>query len=108
LVQGAAQTGSSIVTDGWTAGQTGVVKVGDYIQVGTELKIVTADANSDGSGNTTISIAPPIRVSPNDNAAIVVTNPTVIMCLSDGNQARWQVQPTPVYNLSIACEEPLT
>lgn len=108
LVKGAGQTGSSIVTDGWTAGQTGVVCAGDYINIGTELKMVTADANSNGSGEATISFVPPIRTSPADNAAIVVTNPTVIMALTDGKQARWQAQPTPIYNLSLACEEPLS
>lgn len=107
LVKGAAQTGSSIITDGWIAGETAVVAAGDYIQIGTELKMVTADANSDGSGNSTISFVPPLRVSPADNSAVVITSPKVIMCLADGNQARWQAQPTPIYAMAIACEEPL-
>ena len=108
LVNGANQTGSSIITDGWTASQTGIVCAGDYINVGTELKMVTADANSNGSGQATIYFTPPIRVSPADNSAIVTVNPTVIMALKDGKQARWQSQPTPIYNLTLACEEPLT
>lgn len=107
LVKGAGQTGSTIVTDGWTAGQTGVVCAGDFFNIGTELKMATADANSNGTGEATISFTPPIRTSPADNSAIVVTDPTVIMALTDGKQARWQAQPTPIYNLTLACEEPI-
>lgn len=107
VVKGAGQTGSTIITDGWTINQTGVVAAGDYFNIGTELKMATADANSDGSGNATISFTPPLRVSPADNSAIVVTNPKVIMCLADGKQARWQVAPTPIFALTLACVEPL-
>lgn len=108
LVKGSGQTGSSITTDGWTANYAGVVLAGDYINIGTELKMVTADATSDSGGNATISFIPPIRTTPADNSSVVVTAPTVIMALADGKQARWQAQPTPIYNLTLACEEPIT
>lgn len=68
----AGQTGSSITTTGWTHNITGVLKAGDVITfagcydvnyvtgtASTSLKqfVVTADANSDNSGNATISIS---------------------------------------------------
>lgn len=75
LSNGATQTGASIVCDGGSASITGYFKAGDVITfAGTEdvdlvtkeslgvLKqfVVTADANTDGSGNVTVSIYPPV------------------------------------------------
>lgn len=108
LVKGAAQTGLSIITDGWTASQTGVLLVGDYFQIGNELKMVTAGANSDPGGNATLYFTPPIRISPADNAAVVITKPTCIMKLKDNSQARWPSQPGRIYAMSIAVEEAIS
>lgn len=98
LVNGASQTGASLITDGWTAATT--VKKGTIFTIGStaattvysvnpETKVqqssaqqfvVTADATADGSGNMTLSISPSIVTtgatqtvagSPADNAAIV-------------------------------------
>lgn len=93
LVNGATQTGSSLVTDGWTAGQT-VLKKGDIFTIqgiyGVHREtrqpfgylqqfVATADVTADGSGNATIPISPAITttgpfqtvsVSPADNAPI--------------------------------------
>ena len=95
LVNGASQTGSSLVTDGWTASsdilnQGDIITIAGVYRVHPETKqstgelqqfVVTADASSDGSGNATISISPSIITSgakqnvsgsPADNAAITV------------------------------------
>lgn len=102
LVKGAAQTGSNLLTDGWTA-STAVLKRGDSIRLlGTatatngvygvnpitketlpdlENFVVTADVTSDASGNATIPISPQIEVAgayqtvsnvPVDNAIIQI------------------------------------
>ena len=97
LVNGASQTGSSLVTDGWTASQTGILKEGDVIQLASvnhvnpqsrqtnsvlQDFVVTADVDSDGSGDATIPISPSITIagsfqtvtgSPADNAVITLT-----------------------------------
>ena len=82
LVNGGSQTGSSMVTDGWAASET-VLRRGDYIAYditgGRSLHILTADAASDGAGNATLPIAPPIRVSPADNEPIITSAPTCVM-----------------------------
>lgn len=84
LVNGALQTGESIVTDGWTPSIT-VLKAGYFIQLGTDattrLHMVTADAVSDGAGNATLSIWPALRESPADDAAIVIDEPGVVLRL---------------------------
>lgn len=106
LVKGASQTGLSLITDGWAVSST-VLLAGEYFQVGNELKMITTDATSNSSGESTLQFTPPLRAVPIDNAAIIVDNPACVMKLKDGNQARWQAQPTPIYNLSIASEEAL-
>lgn len=77
-VKGASQTGTTLVTDGWS-NSTLVLKAGDLISYnnGTynELKMVTSDGTSDGSGNLTVAIAPEIHTSPADNAVIETASP---------------------------------
>jgi len=72
LVKGAGQTGNDLITDGWTISQTGILKVGDWIQLENHLYKVLIDANSDGSGNATFTIWPNLRSAPADNAALTV------------------------------------
>lgn len=89
LVNGASQTGENLVTDGWSAGDG--LNAGDYLSFenGTfrELHQVTADCFADASGNMTIPIAPRIRRSPADNAAITLINPTGEFIAADNDQA---------------------
>jgi hypothetical protein len=96
LVNGATQSGDSLITDGWTAAAALRLRKGDVIQIGGvnqanpmnrqsvgELQdfVVRADVYSDGSGNATIPIWPPIIASgqwqtvdsqPADNAPITI------------------------------------
>lgn len=88
LVNGASQTGSSIITDGWTAGQTDILKAGDPLQIGNYTYYVTANANSDGSGNATFNIYPNLRSSPANNDAITVNN-VATLCRIVPNDMGW-------------------
>jgi hypothetical protein len=81
LVKGASQTGTSLAIDGLAAGAT--LLAGDFFEVGGELKIVTATATANGSGEATVSFEPPLRASPADNAAITLTQPKATMMLED-------------------------
>lgn len=91
-VNGASQSGSSLVCDGATASVTNYLRAGDYVSFSNELHMVTADANSDGSGNLTLSLAPPIRKQPADDTIIDYTAPVngVFMLASP---ASWNNQP---------------
>lgn len=88
LVNGASQTGTSLVTDGWTAGAT--LLAGDYIGYGanSELRMVVANATADGTGNMTITLDEPIRVSPADNAALTTAAPVAIFRITD-DEVQW-------------------
>lgn len=86
-IKGANQTGKSFATDGWTATQTGILKAGDLITCGLPWVFeVTADCNSDGAGEATVSVNPGVLAgaSPADNADIVVTNAAVFSVIIDG------------------------
>ncbi len=77
LVNGATQTGATIITDGWP-NSTLVLKAGDLVTFATGPTLVydvTADGTSDGSGNLTLSISPNIFSggSPGNNDAIIIT-----------------------------------
>ena len=82
LVNGANQTGTSLITDGWSNSITNVLLKGDIILLGEALGnvnavnpqsrvstgqprrfVVTANVNSDGSGNATIPISPAMTLT---------------------------------------------
>lgn len=74
----AGQTGSSLATTGWTATITGLLQVGDVVtfagynavnpksRVSTGVLqpfVITAVANSDGSGNSTLQVSPALTTT---------------------------------------------
>lgn len=108
LVNGASQTGGSLVIDGATNSTTGWLKAGDYIQLGSNgssrLHKVLADANSDGSGNVTLDIWPHIRVAPADNATVTVSNAKGLFRLSSNEQA-FSINESAIYGMTFAAME---
>lgn len=96
LVNGADQSGSSLITDGWTAAAAARLGIGDRFtlagvyMVNQQSRIsngslqefvVTAPVESDGAGNATINFNPPLVASgqyqtvsalPADNAALTI------------------------------------
>lgn len=89
LVKGAGQTGSSLLLDGGTPSVTGWGKAGDYIGIGSQMVMLTQDADTDGSGEVTINFEPMLRDSPADNLTITTSNVTCTMALSDDSQSTW-------------------
>lgn len=86
LVQGAGQTGASLITDGWTPSITGILKAGDYFGVNTQLHRLVEDANTSAGGVATLLFEAPLRASPADNAVITVNAPTFKAMLADDEQ----------------------
>jgi hypothetical protein len=88
LVNGASQTGSSLVIDG--GGNARTLLAGDFFGVGGKLKMVVADMTTDASGNGTITFEPPIPSgqSPADNASITLVKPTCRMIM-ESDSAEW-------------------
>ena len=92
LVNGGSQTGSAIVLDGATASVTNWLRAGDYLSFNGQLFMSTSDVNSDGSGNVTAYIAPPMRSSPADNLAVDISAP-VTGTFMLANNPGWNNQP---------------
>jgi hypothetical protein len=101
LVNGAGQTGSSLISDGWSASQV-VLRAGDYLAVNGELKMVTADVTSNGAGQATIAFKPSLRASPADNAALTLVNASCAMMLIDDEQAAWDADQISVYGVRFS------
>lgn len=82
LVNGASQTGNTLVTDGWSA--TGL-SAGDFFSLGadedTQFYQLTADVTP-VAGAATLNFIPALRSSPADNAAIEVSSPKVLLRLT--------------------------
>ena len=76
-VNGASQSGTTLVCDGATASVTNYLRAGDYISFNNELHMVVVDADSDASTNVTLSIAPPIRKTPADDTIVDYTVPVL-------------------------------
>lgn len=110
LVNGASQTGDELITDGWTTSTTGILKAGDWIQLGsgssTRLYKVLDDVNSDGSGNATINIFPSLRSSPDDDAVITVSNTQGLWRLAS-NETEYSIDNMSIYGMTFACVEAL-
>lgn len=81
LVNGVGQTGSSLVIDGASINITNWLRQGDIIKLTTGPVVfdVAGDVSTNGSGQATIPISPPIFVgdSPTDNSAVEI-NPANI------------------------------
>ena len=110
LVNGASQTGNSLITDGWTVSVTGILKAGDYIQLGsgstTRLYKVLNDADSDAGGNATFDIWPRLRVSPADNDLIITSAAKGLFALA-GNIMEWDIEGAMKYGISFTAIEDL-
>lgn len=103
LVQGASQTGTSLVCDG-VSNSTAIVLAGDLMTVNGEFKMITADATSDGSGNVTLNFEPQLRASPANNATVEIQSPLITMRL-ENPRAVWRGRPPKQYNVVLELRE---
>ena len=108
LVNGANQTGGSLVIDGATVSQVGWLKAGDYIQLGSGANLsyhmVLADADSDVSGNVTLDLWPDVRIAPADNTALTVASAVGQWRLSS-NEMMWDVNNASIYGINFTAIE---
>ena len=110
-VNGSNAAGSkTLSTKGWTHSVTGILKRGDLFQVGTgtsqRLYKVVTDANSDGSGNSTLDIFPRLREALTDNTSLVLASPKGVFRLAN-NQRSWDIDTAFIYSFTFECVEAL-
>lgn len=81
-----------LYTTGWTPNTTGILKAGDWLQLGSgasaRLHKNLTDASSDGSGNAVLDIWPALREDVADGAAITVRSAKGVFRLAD-SRPRW-------------------
>jgi hypothetical protein len=103
-VDGAGQTGSSLITDGWSKGMA----AGDFIQLGsgatTRLYQLTADFTPSG-GAATLQVTPQLRAATVDNEAITVVSPGVLLRLTAPQPVR--IGLADIYRFSVTAREAL-
>lgn len=110
LVNGNSQTGDELDIKGLTPSQTDIIKAGDFISLGTgtntRLHKVVANADSDGSGNATVTIVPRLRTSPTDGDTVTINSAMGVFRLT-GQTAQYSANPSSLYSLSFECREAL-
>lgn len=88
LVNGASQTGTSLITDAW--GASYAIPKGKFVGVPVSglqyLYQTTTAVTASGGGAATLVLRPMLRTSPADNAALIVNPATVegFVTLADG------------------------
>lgn len=107
VIYGANQTGSTLITKGWTPNAQGVLKPGDFVTLATEQMVqVLSIVNADASGNASFAIAPWIRTAPADGSAINITKPTCVMYIP-GRSSGSSTSPPLFSDFTFDCMEVL-
>lgn len=110
VVNGANQSGEQLSVSGFTASVAGILKAGDYLQLGSggsaRLHTVLADANSDGSGRVTLDIWPRLRSAPANGSAVIVRNPVGVWRLASSDTS-WIREPAFQTGLRFSAVEAL-
>lgn len=86
VVNGSLSNFKLLPTKYWPA-NTLVLKAGEYLEAGGELKMVTADAYSDGAGLATIPVAPAFRRPPVNLSVVTLSKPKTTMMLGSDEYA---------------------
>ena len=104
LVNGAHVIGDSTVAmDGFTAGQTGVLKAGDLIKFANHSKVymVSYDVDHDSAA---VTISPPLVVALTDNLAVTVNKPLFTVYL-ESNEIMYSVDFSKFTSISFDVRE---
>lgn len=97
-VNGAGQSGRTLVTDGWTANSWGLLLAGDRFQIGTGYHQVTRNVNSDASGNATLDIFPALRTAPVDNLILTTSAAKGVFALANPIQMLSEITLRGIYS----------
>tara|TARA_R110000868_G_C10909754_1_gene764879 strand:+ start:612 stop:1238 length:627 start_codon:yes stop_codon:yes gene_type:complete len=109
LVNGAHAIGANTVAmDGFAISTNNVFKKGDYVQFGSgatsKLHLVTADINSNGSGQANVQIEPILKAALTDNDVVVYSSAKAVFKL-DTNDVTWSANNNGIYTMSFSCTE---
>lgn len=103
-VNGADQTGDSILCDGMPASRYRYLAEGDFIQIGTRLYVVTEDMNTTADGAGRMHVWPKIDGEHGDNVRVIVSGAMGLFRLT-GDQRSLGLSSYDVYDTVISAEE---
>lgn len=104
LVNGSAQSGQVLITDGWSVSTPNILMAGDYLQIGDHLYKNLFDVSSDAAGAATLDIWPRLRSVPADNAPITLNNPMGLFRMVQ-NDMPWEVGAGAIFQMSFSAVE---
>ena len=108
LVNGASQTGRTVVTDGWPTGATlTVLKAGDFVKFANHTKVymLTADLVCDTNGDATMAIEPALITSPATDSAITYSSVPFTCYVDQGNTIEYNTDATGFFQYEVEfCE----
>lgn len=110
FVNGGNQSGNELITDGWTPSVNGILKAGDYIQIGSaaaaKLHKVLDDVDTDSGGNATLTLWPAIRTPLADDSQIIISDAKGVFRLSSNSQS-FSIDEATFYGITFAAREAL-
>lgn len=110
IVDGPSQTGNTLSTRGWDVSETNILRVGDYIQLGSGvnslLHRVLNDSDSDVSGLASFDIWPDIRTPPNDRDPVVIISPRGLFRMTS-NEMNFLINNVRHHIFAFSCVEVL-
>lgn len=106
VINGVFQGPNSFTTNGWTANQAMLLQPGDWLQVGYRLHQSLNLVATDGAGNASIAVWPPVREIPAPGTPVVLSNPQGLFRLGT-NDPGWSESYMRTWGLSFPIREAL-
>ncbi len=107
-VNGGSQTGQDLNITSDQTSETGYLKAGDYIQLGSgssaTLHKVLIDADTDSDGNATVTLWPSVRIAPISDSTVVVQSAVGRWRLAS-NESEWSIDEATIYGISFSAME---
>jgi len=99
-----------VTVDGTDTSESQLFKKGDYVQFNSgatsKLHMIIADVASNGSGEATLTIEPPLSATLANNATVTYASPKCVMRMTN-NELTWSANQISLYGVSFSCEEVL-
>lgn len=107
-VNGATSSGSTINIQSAPLSQTGYLKAGDYLHVGSgenrQLFKVLTNTDTDASGTATVDVWPNVRTIIADNAPVTVESTKGLFRLASNEQS-WSINEASTYGITFGAIE---
>lgn len=103
-VAASTQQSSNLYVKGLPVSTSGLLLIGDWVEIDGQLKMILASLNSDAAGLGYLQFSPPLRRAVADNTPIIVHKPTGRFMFG-GDSSGWSNEPGVFSTASIDLEE---